>query len=410
MIRRQHALRSAVDAGELSSEDAARSLVDYAYAIATKYGEGAASAACEMYDAVAILQNAKVPAAVPAETATYGETAKTVYGTLKTDPDTVPSAVGRLVKQAGVDTTMHNAIRDGAEWAWIPSGDSCNFCLMLASQGWVKASNKVLEGGHASHIHNHCDCTFAIRFDGKSTVEGYDPDALRKIYDNAEGTTWKEKLRYLDRQSYAANRKTVRARKRTEYAARMERQRGDKTASTVVDMKQIGSQSYRMQFRGITDNDKVDDRICEHARTILEHRSGTRKEDLVLLDAETGKQIHLHDRSDKDGGVKYDDLINDAIQEAHEKGQKIIAIHNHPNGLPPTADDGASAFNHEYDFGVVAGHDGSVYTYTPSRVALTEKECDAIHRDIALQIKTGADRDGVWYTILKEYGISIRRR
>ena len=38
-------------------------LIRYAYALATKYGEGAGAAACEMYDAVSALENANVPPA-----------------------------------------------------------------------------------------------------------------------------------------------------------------------------------------------------------------------------------------------------------------------------------------------------------------------------------------------------------
>ena len=48
-------------------------LIDYGYAVATKYGEASAAIAAEMYDATAALTGASVPAAVPAETATYGE-------------------------------------------------------------------------------------------------------------------------------------------------------------------------------------------------------------------------------------------------------------------------------------------------------------------------------------------------
>ena len=220
MIRRQSALMAAVAAGEISNSEAAKSIVDYAYAIATKYGEGAASVACEMYDAVAILSKAKVPAAVPAPTATYGETAKTVYGTLKQTPNAVPAAVGRLVKTAGVDTTMKNAIRDGAEWAWIPSGDSCAFCEMLASNGWQRASQDQLNGDHADHIHNNCDCTFAIRFNSTDGVAGYDPDEYLERYQNAEGRAWKDKVNSMRRAQYAANKDAINAQKRAAYAAR----------------------------------------------------------------------------------------------------------------------------------------------------------------------------------------------
>ena len=206
------------------SQEAARQLVDYAYAVATKYGEGAAAAACEMYDAVALLSGARVRAAAPAATATYGETAKAVYGTLKQNPEIVLSAVGRLVKMAGVDTTMKNAIRDGAEWAWIPSGDSCAFCEMLASQGWLPASRAQLDGDHAEHIHANCDCTFAIRFSRDDGVAGYDPDEYLSKYEDADGSSWREKVNSMRRDIYEKDKDKINEQKREAYAKRKERE------------------------------------------------------------------------------------------------------------------------------------------------------------------------------------------
>lgn len=207
----------------ITGDEAARILVEYAYQIATKYGEGATAAACEMYDAVATLSKAAAPAAVPAATATYGETAKAVYGTLKQNPEIVPSAVGRLVKMAGVDTVMQNAIRDGAEWAWVPSGDTCAFCITLASRGWQRASMAHLNGGHAEHIHANCDCTFAIRFNGKTNVEGYDPSKYESMYYGAEGSTPEQRINSMRRQFYQQNKDEINAQKRAAYAKRMER-------------------------------------------------------------------------------------------------------------------------------------------------------------------------------------------
>ncbi|MCD7838053.1 MAG: hypothetical protein LUG65_04000, partial [Clostridiales bacterium] len=111
----------------------------------------------------------------------------------------VPSTVGRLVKQVGADTTLKNAQRDGAQFAWVPHGDSCAFCLMLASRGWQYMSKKALRNSHAEHIHANCDCQYAVRFDGKSTVEGYDPDKYRKIYDFANGNDSTEKINSIRR-------------------------------------------------------------------------------------------------------------------------------------------------------------------------------------------------------------------
>lgn len=126
-----------------------------------------------------------------------------------------PGRVSRLVKRAGADTTLKNAVRDGAEWAWVPHGDTCPFCITLASNGWQKASSKVLKGGHADHIHANCDCEFAIRFDHNTTVAGYDPDKYLKQYRDAGGD-----INKMRRVNYAANKERINAQKRAAYAVK----------------------------------------------------------------------------------------------------------------------------------------------------------------------------------------------
>ena len=189
-------------------------LIAYAHALVTKYGEGSAELACQMYDALAAAAKAGVPAAEPAQTASYGEVARMVQAT-KASPPQMQRGVSRLVKRAGADTTLKNALRDGAEFAWIPQGDTCAFCLTLASRGWQKASQAAIKGGHAEHIHANCDCEYAIRFDGTSTVAGYDPDKYLRQYRAADGD-----INKLRRVNYAANKERINAQKRAAYAAR----------------------------------------------------------------------------------------------------------------------------------------------------------------------------------------------
>ena len=189
-------------------------LIAYAHALVTKYGEGSAELACQMYDALAAAARAGVPAAEPAEPASYGEIARMVQAT-KASPPQMQRGVSRLVKRAGADTTLKNALRDGAEFAWVPQGDTCAFCLTLASRGWQKASQAAIKGGHAEHIHANCDCEYAIRFDGRSTVAGYDPDKYLRQYRAADGD-----INKLRRVNYAANKERINAQKRAAYAAR----------------------------------------------------------------------------------------------------------------------------------------------------------------------------------------------
>lgn len=207
-------MRQYIDTHGTGDADA---LITYAAALVTKYGEGSAELACQMYDALAEAANAGVPAAEPAEPADYGEVARMVNATKNQNPANLPNGVSRLVKRAGADTTLKNAVRDGAEWAWVPHGDTCPFCITLASNGWQKASSKVLKGGHAQHIHANCDCEFAIRFDHNTTLAGYDPEKYLKQYRDAGGD-----INKVRRVNYAANRERINAQKRAAYAARMD--------------------------------------------------------------------------------------------------------------------------------------------------------------------------------------------
>jgi hypothetical protein len=209
-------------------------LIDFAYGLSTKYGEAAGALAAEMYDAVALASDVALPSALPAETASIGEVAKAINGTLKTgNAEIVASSVYRLVKMTGVDTTMQNALRDGAEWAWIPSGDTCAFCITLASRGWQKASKSALKGGHAEHIHANCDCTYAIRFDRKTDVQGYAPNRYLRMYESADGSNPNERINSMRRDAYAQNREIINEQKRDAYAKRQER---ESSAATEINV------------------------------------------------------------------------------------------------------------------------------------------------------------------------------
>ena len=189
-------------------------LIRHAYALVTRYGEGSAELACQMYDALAEAQGATVPRAEPARPASYGEVARMVHSTQQSPPQ-MQNGVSRLVKRAGADTTLQNAQRDGAQFAWVPHGDTCPFCVMLASNGWRKVSKAALKKGHAEHIHANCDCEYAVRFDSRTNVAGYDPDKYLRQYGAANGD-----LNAMRRERYAQNREKINAQKRAAYKAK----------------------------------------------------------------------------------------------------------------------------------------------------------------------------------------------
>ena len=192
------------------NDEALKEFIDYAYSIVQQYAEASASLSAEMYDLTAELEGVLLPPAELAELADYGDVAKSVRGTIKTSQnfEEIASAATRWVKMAAADTTLHNALRDGSQFAWIPSGDTCAFCLTLASRGWQYASKNALKNGHAEHIHSNCDCQYAIRHNTRTNISGYDPDEYLRMYQNAEGRTPTEKINSMRRAAYAADKPT----------------------------------------------------------------------------------------------------------------------------------------------------------------------------------------------------------
>jgi hypothetical protein len=179
-------------------------LTDIAFDIVTKYGEGSSALTASLYDALAQIEGAVLP---PADVygIEYQDVAKTVDAVLRdyTNMEYMNSVVGKMVKQVGADTMVKNAIRDGAQVAWVPQGMTCAFCITLASRGWQYVSKRSLKNGHAEHIHPKCDCQYCVRFTDDVTVEGYEPDEYKKMYYGAEGRTPKDKINAMRRQFYA---------------------------------------------------------------------------------------------------------------------------------------------------------------------------------------------------------------
>lgn len=286
-----------------------------AYNISTKYGEAAATLAAEMYDVVADLSGVSVAPAVPAEPASYHTVAETVQGVAKQsgNAETVAGAVGRLVKQAGADTTLQNALRDGAEFAWVPSGDTCAFCITLASNGWRKASKKAVKNGHAEHIHTNCDCTYAIRFDSSTEVPGYDPAHYLTLYETAGGVSPKDRINALRRELYAENKDKINAQKRAAYAARKARAWVPAINASFDDV------TVAWRAGATPDSHKVEDlqeyvapdgsAYKVHGKSVVLDYKPHEKEIAELLEREFGGELYMVPRVNNPQGVRTPDYL-----------------------------------------------------------------------------------------------------
>lgn len=370
-------------------------LIAYAHALVTKYGEGSAELACQMYDALAAAAKAGVPAAEPAQTASYSEVARMVQATKQSLPQ-MQRGVSRLVKRAGADTTLKNALRDGAEFAWVPQGDTCAFCLTLASRGWQKASQAAIKGGHAEHIHANCDCEYAIRFDGRSTVAGYDPDEYLRRY-RAAGSD----VNALRRVNYAANRERINAQKRAAYALR-QKNRGQKVAITDIAIQKVplvapnGADHQTAFF------------IQETHKELLRfaQKQNDSNEVACLLDLTTGEKLDF---------VKGDQTSVDVEKDATsyhwlrtKKPNSVMVCHNHPGQSYFSMND-ISVFMHYNSVGAmsIVTNQGKVWTISKTAKFDFAAAKESMNRAIA---ESSGNKDRAIEIFLKEcYNYGVER-
>lgn len=272
-----------------------KALLDYAYALSQHYGQAIGALSCQMYEATAAAQGVIVPTAEVADLPDYGEVAKAVKGTKKQSPNNIPGTLARLVKQVGADTTLKNAERDGAQFAWVPHGDTCAFCIALASRGWQYKSKKAMRNGHAEHIHAHCDCEYAVRFDGKSTVAGYDPDKYLEEYYDANGD-----INEMRRKRYVQNKDVINARKRELYASKkaekLEKLRRSDiliSGARITDLSSAEADEFaEMYYEEIrhfsTDSKKIADNLGKEESDIRKIKAYLFEDD-SLIDPDTGE-------------------------------------------------------------------------------------------------------------------------
>lgn len=165
----------------------------------------------------------------------------------------------------------------------------------------------------------------------------------------------------------------------------LEFQRYGRDKSTQINKTYIESGEYRRKFDSLTNNSDANKTLYACAKTALMHRSGTLIEDMYWIDSTSGKIVaNVIDQTDKIAErVEYPASVKKVIRSS----ENIIALHSHPQSMPPSAADFNSCFYNNYKFGVVICHDGKVFTYS-SKQEISEKLYDLMVADFVLN---GAD-------------------
>lgn len=147
-----------------------------------------------------------------------------------------------------------------------------------------------------------------------------------------------------------------------------EEQKRDIVISAKVDKKFVNSRTFKEKFAGLTDSPNVDNAIYNYSKQMLKHRDGTMFEDIYFIDKNTGKVVASSTDTNIESAAGYNKSIKKALSTYDMNN--VIAIHNHPSSMPPSAGDFNAALKNGYHEGYIVGHDGTLIRYRAGREAI----------------------------------------
>ena len=190
-----------------AAKDALFAIKERIHEYALTYGDAAAEVACEFFDVVTELQELNAYLAEfppnwynPRGTNSAVDRAGRVYLESEDTEKMKRMLMNQLKYEVGLaahKATSHNVVRNkkrvpGIAYARVPTGaDTCAFCMLLASRGFVYTSMEAAEGLTPDHYHSDCDCV-AVAGRGDSRAEGYDEEHYWDIYES--GLEQKQKM------------------------------------------------------------------------------------------------------------------------------------------------------------------------------------------------------------------------
>lgn len=253
------------------------------------------------------------------------------FGAVKSDAERLMrTELARVQTEAQKQSFERNGF---SQYEFIALGSACPICKEIDGKHFD--AKKMLYGMNAPPMHPNCRCSVAAYEDDKDYEDWLD-------FLDKGGTTeeWKKSKIIGEKEK-----------SKTKY----------KYGHTAVNKKEIDSSNYRKRIDKISDNADVNRSIWNCAKEILNHRTGTKYEDLVFVDSTTGK-FALNKDYNVENRAKPNKPMNKMLSELEP--HTIIAIHNHPGSSAPSISDIMVCVQRKYKYGVVVCHDGKIYKYS----------------------------------------------
>lgn len=171
-------------------------LVDAATNVATKFQRLGCELGAQWYDLCSELAGLNVERAYVEDMDPDGIAERASAAAGRATPDNplasfnafLQDEINRSIRETGSANLWRDYERGMApgRWARVPVGDTCAFCLMLASQGAWYLSEKSALGEEAGHYHRNCDCIAVYHADPESIAGYRSLERYKKMYYHAD--------------------------------------------------------------------------------------------------------------------------------------------------------------------------------------------------------------------------------
>ena len=284
----------------------------------------------------------------------------------------------------------------------IAATGCCPWCTDIAG--------RYVYGDHPDDVfrrHDNCSCTVTFengrqRQDvwSKKTWDAHDPKEIERLAQEPVVNS-QERAREIEENAVSgltlAGKRDIIEEREREFGV----QYGERAIH--ADMDYIFSDEYAKIFSNITDVPEVNKTLLDCARAAIDHRNGTKFEDMYFIHAFTGEILASQTEMTSESGISYNDSIKELLRRAKEEHIPLVTVHNHPEGYPPSVDDFNKSFDNGTIFGLSVGHNGQVYKYdNPGK---RTEDAAMIHDNISILCLLGSDPDRVYQEELSRYGL-----
>lgn len=195
----------------------------------------------------------------------------------------------------------------------------------------------------------NCRCTLV------AAVEGFETDDAKRASKLPKGMTYEEW-----KSGKAASGTSVREGERAKRPPRSERISA--SPKYAADMGRVSSKGYRAMLAQAVGEEAAGG-VNSAIKKILRHRGGTNGEDLYAIDLSTGRTVTSCVTSKAASMVSPGRPFRKKLEDAVEGGARVALLHNHPASSMPSASDLESLVENGCELGIIACHNGDIYTF-----------------------------------------------